>query len=45
MCKKCVFGLVVREFANGQGDWSSIPGQVMSKTKKNTVFDTSLLNT
>ena len=34
----------VRVFANGPGDWGSIPGRVIPKTKK-TVLDTPLLNT
>ena len=37
-------GLVGRVFANGPGDWGSIPGQVIPKTLK-MVLDTSLLNT
>ena len=36
--------LVVRVFANGQGDRGSIPGRVIPKTLK-MVLDTSLLNT
>ena len=36
--------LVDRVFANGPGDWSSIPGWVIPKTLK-MVLDTSLLNT
>ena len=35
---------MVRVFANGSGDWSSIPGQVIPKTQK-MVLDSSLLNT
>ena len=35
---------VGRVFANGPGDWGSIPGQVIPKTLK-MVLDTSLLNT
>ena len=31
-------------FTNSSGDWGSIPGQVIPKTKKN-VLDASLLNT
>ena len=31
-------------FANGPGDWGSIPGQVLPKTQK-MVFDAALLNT
>ena len=38
------FGLVGRVFANGAGDWGSIPGRVIPKTFK-MVLDTSLLNT
>ena len=30
-------------FANGQGDWGSIPGQVIPKTQK-MLLDASLLN-
>ena len=37
----CPMGSV---FANGQGDCSSIPGQVISKTQK-MILDDSLLNT
>ena len=33
-----------RGFANGLGDWGSIPGRVIPKTQK-MVLDTSLLNT
>ena len=33
-----------RVFANGPGNWSSIPGRVKPKTQK-IVLDTSLLNT
>ena len=33
-----------RVFANSQGDWGSIPGQVIPKTQK-TILDTALLNT
>ena len=35
---------VGREFVNGPGDQSSVPGQVIPKIKK-MVLDTSLLNT
>ena len=35
-------GLVGWEFTNDLGDWGSIPGQVISKTKIK-VLDTSLL--
>ena len=31
-------------FANGLGDWDSLPGRVIPKTQK-IVLDTSLLNT
>ena len=37
-------GMMVRLFANGPGDWHSIPGRVIPKTKK-MVLDASLLNT
>ena len=37
-------GLAVRVFANGPGDWGSIPGRVIPKTQK-MVLDASLLNT
>ena len=37
-------GLIGRVFANGPGDWGSIPGRVIPKTQK-MVFDASLLNT
>ena len=33
-----------RVFANGLGDWGSIPGRVILKTQK-IVLDASLLNT
>ena len=33
-----------RVFANGPGDWGSIPGRVIPKTQK-MVLDASLLNT
>ncbi len=36
--------MMVRVFANGPGDLSSIPGHVIPKTQK-MVLDTSLLNT
>ena len=36
-------GLMSREFANGPGDRSSIPGQVMPKTKR-MVLDAALLS-
>ena len=36
-------GLMSRVFANGPGDRSSIPGQVITKTQK-MVLDASLLN-
>ena len=38
------FHLMVRMFTNSQGDWDSIPGQVMPITQK-MVLDVSLLNT
>ena len=37
-------GLAVRAFANGPGDWGSIPGRVIPKTQK-MVLDAPLLNT
>ena len=37
-------GLMSRVFANGLGDWGSIPGRVLPKTQK-MVFDSALLNT
>ena len=37
-------GLMIRVFVNGPGDWGSIPGRVIPKTKK-MVLDTALLNT
>ena len=37
-------GLMSRVFANGPGDQSSIPGQVIPKTQK-MVLDAALLNT
>ena len=33
-----------REFANGLGDWGSIPGRVIPKTQK-ILLDAALLNT
>ena len=42
--KKTDIGLVVRVFANGPGNLSSIPSQVIPKTQK-MVLDASLLNT
>ena len=33
-----------RVFANGPGDWDSIPGRVIPKTQK-MVLDASLINT
>ena len=33
-----------RMFANGPGDWGSIPGRVISKSQK-MVLDSALLNT
>ena len=36
--------MVGRVVANGLGDWDSIPGWIISKTKK-MVLDISLLNT
>ena len=35
---------MVRVFVHGAGDWDSIPGRVIPKTKK-MVLDVSLLNT
>ena len=35
---------MVRVFANSLGDWGSIPGRVIPKTKK-MVLDAALLNT
>ena len=37
-------GLMSRVFANGRGDWGSIPGRVIPKTQK-MVLDATLLNT
>ena len=37
-------GLTVRMFANGPGDWSSIPSRIIPKTQK-MVLDAALLNT
>ena len=39
-----VIGLISRVFANGPGDWGSIPGWVIPKTQK-MVLDASLHNT
>ena len=46
MCLEIIFniGMMVREFANGLGEWDSIPSQVIPKTQK-MVLDASLLNT
>ena len=50
MCNKIMLtnnwaiGLSSRVFANGPGDWGSIPGQVIPKTQK-MVLDAALLNT
>ena len=38
------FGIIVRVFGNGLGDWGSIPGQELPKTQK-MVLDAFLLNT
>ena len=43
--KKPDIGIMVIVFADGPGDWGSIPGQVIPKTKKKKVLDASLLNT
>ena len=40
-----LIGLVGRVLANGLRDLSSIPGQVIPRTLKKEVLDTSLLNT
>ena len=37
-------GLMSKVFANGPGDWGSIPGRVIPKTQK-MILDTTLLNT
>ena len=42
--KHQLIGPVGRVFANGLGDWGSIPGRVIPKTQK-IVLDASLLNT
>ena len=36
--------LVDREFANGPGDWGSVPGRVIPKTQE-MVLDAALFNT
>ena len=36
--------IIVRVFANGPGDWGSVTGRVILKTRK-MVLDASLLNT
>ena len=36
-------GLMSRVYANGQGDWGSLPGRVIPKTQK-MVLDATLLN-
>ena len=38
-------GMMVRVFANGPRDLSSIPGRVIPKTQKKIVLDASLINT
>ena len=38
------FGLMSRVFADGLGDWGSIPGRVIPKTQK-MVLDSALLST
>ena len=42
-CNQAV-GLMSKVFANGPGDWSSIPGRVIPKTQK-MVLDAALLST
>ena len=37
-------GLVGRVFTNSPGDWGSISGQVIPKTKKKMVLDATLFN-
>ena len=37
------YGLAIKEFANGPGDWGSIPGRVVPKSQK-MVFDAVMLN-
>ena len=32
---KCIYIYMSRVFANGLGDWGSIPGRVILKTQKN----------
>ena len=46
LCSRCnrVIGLMSRVFANGLGDWGSIPGRVILKTQK-TILHAALLNT
>ena len=44
MYKNRPIGLMGRVFANGQGDWISIPGQVIPKAQK-MILDFALLNT
>ena len=39
-----IIRLMSRLFANGLGDWGSIPGQVIPKTQK-MVLDSAFLNT
>ena len=43
VCNRAI-GLMSRVFANGLGDWGSIPGRVIPKTQK-MVLDAPLLNT
>ena len=42
--KNRAIGQTGRVFANGPGDWGSIPGRAIPKTKK-LVFDAASLNT
>ena len=42
--KFSAIGLMSKVFANGSGDWGSIPGQVIPKTQK-MVLEAVLLNT
>ena len=44
ICIRHAIGQMSSVFANGPGDWGSIPGQVIPKTQK-MVLDTTLLNT
>ena len=43
--KVILFSSNIVSFANGPGDWGSVPGRVIPKTKKKMALDAALLNT